>query len=139
MPSSRLLPVAGAAAAVATAIAALAGCGGGSGGAPAVRTTTSGAAGVARTEADPRGGLIFAPADLHARAGKVTVELRNPASSGAAHGIAVTGPGVNRIGAVVNPGGTSEIRARFKPGRYHLWCPAHGHAMAGMKGILTVR
>jgi uncharacterized cupredoxin-like copper-binding protein len=139
MPSSRLLPAAGAAAAVATAIAALAGCGGGSGGAPAVRTAASDADGVARTEADPHGGLIFAPADLSARAGNVTVELRNPSTSGAAHGIAVTGPGVDRIGAVVKPGETSEIRARMKPGRYHLWCPAHGHAMAGMKGILTVR
>jgi uncharacterized cupredoxin-like copper-binding protein len=139
MPSSRLLPAAGAAAAVATATAAIAGCGGGSGGAPAARSEASGAAGVARTEADPRGGLFFAPAALDARAGKVTVELRNPSTSGAAHGIAVTGPGVNRIGAVVEPGGTSEIRARLRPGRYHLWCPAHGHAMAGMKGMLTVR
>jgi plastocyanin len=135
VPSPRLLLAAGL---VAASAAAAAGCGGGDEGTPAARPAEA-RYGVARTEADPRGGLIFTPADLTARAGRVTIDLRNPATSGNAHGIAVTGPGVNRVGSVVNPGRTSEIRARLKPGVYRLWCPARGHAMAGMTGLLRVR
>jgi plastocyanin len=134
MPSPRLLLAAG----VVAASAAAAGCGGGGDGTPAARPAAA-RNGVARTEADARGGLVFTPADLTARAGRVTIDLRNPATSGNAHGIAVSGPGINRIGAVVKPGATSEVRARLTPGTYRLWCPVHGHAMAGMTGTLRVR
>jgi plastocyanin len=36
------------------------------------------------------------------------------------------------------PGGVSELRARFRPGTFALWCSVSGHAEAGMKATLRV-
>jgi uncharacterized cupredoxin-like copper-binding protein len=86
--------------------------------------------------ADPGGALRFNTTHLTAKAGKVTLILRNPSSSGMPHGIAVQGHGSS---AVVGPGKTATLTTTLKKGRYTFLCPVPGHAAAGMKGTLTVR
>jgi len=108
------------------------------------RTTTaaapaaaSGGATVSLT-ADPGGALKFNTTTLTAKAGKVTVLMRNPSGSGLPHGIAVQGNGVDKDGPTVQPGGTSTDTLTLKPGTYTFYCPVPGHKAAGMKGTLTV-
>ena len=52
--------------------------------------------------------------------------------------IAVEGNGVDKDGATVQPGGTSTVTVKLKPGTYTFYCPVDGHKAAGMKGTLTV-
>jgi hypothetical protein len=75
---------------------------------------------------------------LTAKAGTVTVEMKNPAGSGVPHGIAVEGHGVDQDGKIVQPGGTSTDTLTLKPGTYKFYCPVKGHEAAGMKGTLVV-
>jgi uncharacterized cupredoxin-like copper-binding protein len=103
---------------------------------PATSTT---APGTVTLEADASGALAFDQTTLTAKAGKVTVDMRNPATSGVPHGIAVEGGGVDQDGKTVAPGGTSTVTVTLKPGTYTFYCPVPGHKQAGMKGTLTVR
>jgi hypothetical protein len=43
------------------------------------------------------------------------------------HGIAIEGNGVDKDGAVVQPGGTSTVTVRLKPGTYTFYCPVGDH------------
>ena len=86
--------------------------------------------------ADPHGAMRFNTKRLSARAGKVTIVMANPSSSGMPHGIAIRGHGSGRV---VGPGGSSTVTATLKHGRYTFLCPVPGHAQAGMTGTLTVR
>jgi uncharacterized cupredoxin-like copper-binding protein len=88
--------------------------------------------------ADPSGALKFNVKTLHAKAGKVTLVMANPSSSGVPHGISVEGHGVDQDGAVVNAGGTSMVSVTLKPGTYSFYCPVPGHKAAGMEGTLVV-
>jgi uncharacterized cupredoxin-like copper-binding protein len=141
-----------AAAALATAaVLALAACGSDSSSsastAPATTatpaTTTAAASGGAGStvtlSADPTGALKFDKTTLTATAGTVTVEMKNPSSSGVPHGIAVEGNGVDQDGETVQPGGTSTDTLTLKPGTYTFYCPVPGHEDAGMKGTLVVK
>jgi uncharacterized cupredoxin-like copper-binding protein len=55
------------------------------------------------------------------------------------HDIAITGNGVNQIGAVVANGGTSTVTANLAAGSYTFYCSVDGHRAAGMVGTLTVK
>jgi uncharacterized cupredoxin-like copper-binding protein len=88
--------------------------------------------------ADPGGALMFNTTKLSAKAGSVTVEMKNPSGSGVPHAIAITGNGVDQTGQTANPGGTSTVTAKLKPGTYTFFCPIPGHEAGGMKGTLTV-
>ena len=88
--------------------------------------------------ADPSGALKFNTTTLTAKAGKVTVVMRNPSGSGLPHGIAVQGNGVDKDGATAQPGGSSKVTVTLKPGTYQFYCPIPGHKAAGMEGTLTV-
>jgi plastocyanin len=143
MPRTPALTFLALAAAVTTA-----GCGAGSkstdAAAGAGMRGDSGAAGdraaqVVRTAADPDGGLYFSRRELGARAGKLTLAMRNPSTSGMVHGIAVAGLGVVRVGPVVGPGATARLTLTLAPGRYRFYCPVPGHRAAGMRGTLVVR
>ena len=104
-------------------------------------TTTEAASGAGETvklSADPGGALKFDKTDLTAKAGKVTLDMANPSSSGAPHAIAVEGNGVDKDGETVQPGGSSSVTVDLKPGKYTFYCPVPGHEEAGMKGTLTV-
>ena len=139
-------------AAIAAPIAVLtltvAGCGGSSSNSStpstgAAATQPSGAAsGGGQTvslDADPNGALKFTQSSLTAKAGKVTLQMANPSSSGLEHGIAVEGNGVDQDGETVQPGGTSTDTLTLKPGTYSFYCPVPGHEEAGMKGMLIVK
>lgn len=99
----------------------------------------SAASGAVTVKADASGALAFDQTTLTAKAGKVTVAMVNPSSSGIPHGIAVQGNGVDKDGKTVSPGGTSTVTLTLKPGTYSFYCPVPGHKAAGMKGTLTVR
>ena len=101
-------------------------------------TTPSVATSTVTVSADPAGALKFIPTTITAKAGTVTVEMKNPSSSGLAHGIAVQGNGVDQDGKTVQPGGTSTDTLTLKPGTYRFYCPVPGHEAAGMTGTLIV-
>ena len=151
-------PLAGAAIVLASALA-LAACGSsssssdsstaaGTGGAygPAstkAATTTAaapaaGGASTVKLSADAGGALAFNTKTLTAKAGKVTLDMTNPGSSGLPHAIAVEGNGVDKDGATAQPGGSSKVTVTLKPGTYQFYCPIPGHKAAGMQGTLTV-
>lgn len=88
--------------------------------------------------ADPGGALKFNTTTISAKAGTVTVEMKNPSSSGLRHAIAVEGNGVDQDGKTVQPGGASIVTLTLKPGTYDFYCPVPGHKAAGMKGTLVV-
>ncbi len=110
---------------------------GASAGAAAGSPTAESAATVLRLKAATRGNR-FDRTSLSARAGAVTIRLQNPSGADAEHAVAISGGGVNRKGRVVDPGGTSTVRARLRAGRYSFYCPVPGHRST-MKGSLRVR
>ena len=90
-------------------------------------------------KADAAGKLKFNKTTLSAKAGKVSLVMKNPGSSGQQHGIAVKGNGLDKDGKIVNPGKTSTVTATLKAGTYSFYCPVLGHRAAGMNGKLTVK
>jgi uncharacterized cupredoxin-like copper-binding protein len=88
--------------------------------------------------ANPKGKLRFTTSRLSAKAGTVTIAMRNPKTSGKAHGIAVEGNGVDKDGRIVKAGGTSTLTVKLKRGSYSFYCPVPAHKKAGMTGKLTV-
>ncbi|MBJ7332341.1 MAG: cupredoxin domain-containing protein [Solirubrobacteraceae bacterium] len=140
-----------ASAAVAIAAVALTACGdsdsssgssssGGGYGAPATTktTATTSASSSLALVADPSGALKFDMSTLTAKAGTVTLTMKNPSSSGIPHAVAVEGNGVDKDGETVEPGGTSTVKVTLKPGTYTFYCPVPGHEDGGMKGTLNV-
>jgi plastocyanin len=86
-----------------------------------------------RLSADPSQ-LRFDKAKLEARAGKVTIDMKNPAPI--PHNVSLESDGE---GKTVGQGGTSTVSAGLKPGEYVYYCSVPGHREAGMEGTLTVR
>ncbi|MGH2974692.1 MAG: cupredoxin domain-containing protein [Solirubrobacterales bacterium] len=120
----------------------VAGCGSSSNGSTSTTAaSTQPASGGGQTEttsADPNGALKFTQTSLTAKAGKVTLQMTNPSSSGVEHGVAVEGNGVDQDGQIVQPGGTSTVSVDLKPGKYEFYCPFDSHKQQGMTGTLTV-
>jgi plastocyanin len=102
-------------------------------------TSSSGAGQTLQLSADPNGALKFDHTSLTAKAGKVSVVMTNPSSSGVQHGIAIEGNGVDQDGPIVQPGGTSTDTLTLKPGTYAYYCPFDSHKQQGMTGTLTVK
>jgi hypothetical protein len=50
----------------------------------------------------------------------------------------IGGTRIYRIGEV-RPGGLGELEARFRPGRFSLWCSLADHRRRGMRATLVVR
>jgi uncharacterized cupredoxin-like copper-binding protein len=111
--------------------------------APATATTkaASSASGSAlKISAEESSGLSFDHRTLSAKAGTVTITMANPSGDSMPHGVAITGPGgVSKSGPVVQPGGSSTVTLKLKPGKYTFFCPVPGHRQAGMEGTLTVQ
>jgi plastocyanin len=93
--------------------------------------------GTLQINADPTGLLKFLASSASAKAGSVTLQMKN--ASSVPHDIAIKGAGVNQVGAIVSGGGTSKVTANLKPGTYTFYCSVDGHEAAGMKGSLTVK
>jgi uncharacterized cupredoxin-like copper-binding protein len=89
--------------------------------------------------ASASGALKYNKKKLTARAGKATVVMVNPKSSGLKHGIEVTGKGGEKRGSNVGPGHTSRVTVTLKKGTYTFYCPVDGHKQAGMRGTIVVR
>lgn len=112
--------------------------------APAASTTapaaSAGAASAVTVSlaADANGALAFDTSTLSAKAGKVTIVMTNPSTSGMPHAIAVEGNGVDVEGETAQPGGSSTVTVTMKPGTYTYYCPVRGHKAGGMTGTLTV-
>jgi uncharacterized cupredoxin-like copper-binding protein len=90
-------------------------------------------------KAQEQGGLSFDKKELTAKAGEVTIKMENPSSDQMPHDISIEGEGVEQKGEVVQPGGTSEVKADLKPGTYTFYCSVGSHRQAGMEGTLTVQ
>lgn len=88
-------------------------------------------------DSDPTGALAFSAGKASAPAGALELIMKNLASI--QHNIAVEGNGVDKKGAVVGKGGTSDVKVSLKPGKYTFLCTVPGHADGGMKGTLTVK
>ena len=92
-----------------------------------------------RLTADPNGAPKFTKTRITTRAGKVTLVLRNPKSSGVPHGIGIEGKGLDKDGKIVAAGKTSRVTATLRKGTYEYYCPVPAHKRAGMEGKLVVR
>jgi plastocyanin len=93
--------------------------------------------GMVEIDANPSGLLKFEASSATAKAGKVTLRMKN--ASSVMHDIAIQGGGVSEVGPIVSNGGVSTVAATLKPGTYTFYCSVDGHAAAGMKGTLTVK
>jgi uncharacterized cupredoxin-like copper-binding protein len=91
-----------------------------------------------RISADPGGDLKFDKSSLSAKAGEVTIVMKNPSSATAPHAVEIEGQGVEEESETVEPGGTARVSATLEPGTYEFYCPVGNHADAGMEGELTV-
>jgi plastocyanin len=80
--------------------------------------------------------LKFDKTSLSAKAGKVTVSMKNP--SAIPHDVSLEGKDVDQKGKVVKTGGTSTVTADLKPGSYTFYCSVDAHRQSGMEGKLTV-
>jgi plastocyanin len=155
IPITQVRRAGGLAAALALVSLTLAACGGGSNDnsttssaspstAPAPSSSSGGGAATSGggttldISATESGGLGFSKRALTARAGTVTIRLDNGSSDALPHAIAIEGNGVDKDGPTVQPGDTSTVTVRLKPGRYTFYCPVDGHEDQGMKGTLTV-
>jgi uncharacterized cupredoxin-like copper-binding protein len=109
------------------------------GGVAAATQGAHAAASTVKLKADAGGQLKFNKSKLSAPAGKVTIKMKDPSSSGIPHGIALSGKGLKKTGKIVNPGKTTAVTATLKAGKYTYFCPVPGHKQAGMRGTLTVK
>ncbi len=90
-------------------------------------------------EAAPNGQLAYTATKATAKAGQVTISMKN--MSGVVHNVAIQ-PGTNGpvLGASkLEPKGTASFSVTLKPGTYTYFCQAPGHRAAGMLGTLTVK
>jgi plastocyanin len=85
-------------------------------------------------------GLSFDPKTLKAKAGTVTITMDNPSADSQPHAVSVEGTGASDASSeVVQPGNSSAVTLKVKPGKYTFYCPVGSHRAAGMEGTLTVR
>jgi uncharacterized cupredoxin-like copper-binding protein len=72
-------------------------------------------------------------ASMKLKAGKVTFDVKNTGKL--PHDLAIKGGPKTKL---IDPGGTAQLVATLKPGKYHLYCSVPGHEQAGMKLDITV-
>lgn len=101
-------------------------------------TGVADAATTLKITANPKGMLMFNTKTLKAKAGKITIDMINPKTSGIPHGISVEGHGVDKDSKIVKPGHTAVLTLTLKKGSYTFYCPVPGHEAGGMKGTLKV-
>ena len=111
------------------------------GGAAAESGKEAGGAGGGSTvsfEADPSGELAYTTTEASAKAGKVTVDFKNPQSL--THDVAIEDSGGKEVGKTELIGeGETSTTVNLKPGTYTYFCTVPGHREAGMEGTLTVK
>jgi uncharacterized cupredoxin-like copper-binding protein len=110
----------------------------GSGGGGEAGGSSGGASSTVEIEADPSGELAYTTKAASAKAGKVTIDFKNPQPL--AHDVAIESSGGETIGQteLVTEGSSSTV-VNLKPGTYTFYCTVPGHREAGMEGTLTVK
>ncbi len=89
-------------------------------------------------EADPNGQLAYTTTEASAKAGKVTVDFKNP--QGLVHDVAIENESGETVGKTEEIAESStSTTVNLKPGTYHYYCTIPGHREAGMEGTLTVK
>lgn len=87
-------------------------------------------------EANPEGQLAYNTKQLQAKAGKVTITMKNMAPE--PHNVTIA-EGSKILGATPTfQGGSKTLTLHLKPGTYTFYCSVPGHRQAGMEGTLTV-
>jgi plastocyanin len=119
------------------------GGGGGGGGGGAAETGKAGGGGGGGkkggliVKADPGGAFNWAPKQLQAKSGKVTITLDNPASL--SHDIVIEENGKQIAKSDLVSDGDTKVTADLKPGKYTYFCNVPGHREGGMEGTLNVK
>jgi plastocyanin len=89
-------------------------------------------------EADPNGQLAYTATEATAKAGKVTVEFKNPQSL--THDVAIEDANGGQVGKTeLIADGSTSTSVDLKPGTYTFYCTVPGHREAGMEGTLVVK
>jgi plastocyanin len=104
----------------------------------AAKEEAGGSASTLKFEADPNGELAYTTTEMTAKAGKVTIDFKNPQSL--THDVAIEnskGKEVARTELVTD--GSESTTADLEPGTYHYFCTVPGHREAGMEGTLVVK
>ena len=81
--------------------------------------------------------LAFNTTKLTAKAGKVTVDFKNPSPT--PHNVVIEQNGKELSGFEPIAEGEESETAELKPGTYTFYCSVPGHREAGMEGTLTVK
>jgi plastocyanin len=81
--------------------------------------------------------LAFDTTKLTAKAGKVTIDFKNP--SAIPHNVVIEENGKELSGFEPIAEGEESETAELKPGTYTFYCSVPGHREAGMEGTLTVK
>ena len=106
---------------------------------PASNTSTAGSTLALAPVEKGEDNFTFTKKTLTAKAGTVTIHVDNASSNEYQHGIAIEGNGVDTDGNIAQPGSTSTVTVKLKPGTYTFYCPVPEHEKYGMKGTLTVQ
>lgn len=81
--------------------------------------------------------LEYDTTELSAKAGKVTIDFKNPAAL--EHNVVIEQNGKELAGFEPIAEGEESESAELKPGTYTFYCSVPGHREAGMEGTLTVK
>lgn len=81
--------------------------------------------------------LAYDTTKLSAKAGKVTIDFKNP--SALEHNVVIEQNGKELAGFEPIAEGEESESAELKPGTYTFFCSVPGHREAGMEGTLTVK
>lgn len=81
--------------------------------------------------------LAYNTTKLTAKAGKVTIDFKNP--SALEHNVVIEQNGKELAGFEPIANGEESESAELKPGTYTFYCSVPGHREAGMEGTLTVK
>jgi plastocyanin len=99
---------------------------------------SSGGGSTLEVETDPAGQLAYTTTEASAKAGKVTVDFKNP--QGLTHDVAIEDESGKTVGKTeLIAEGEDSTTVNLKPGTYHYFCTVPGHREAGMEGTLTVK
>jgi plastocyanin len=89
-------------------------------------------------EADPGGELAYTTTSATAKAGKVTVDFKNPQAL--THDVQIEDAQGEEVGGTeLIASGEDSTTVDLKPGTYTYFCSVPGHREAGMEGTLTVK
>jgi plastocyanin len=81
--------------------------------------------------------LAFDTTKLEAKAGKVTIDFKNP--SAIPHDVIIEQNGKELAGVEQIAKSEASTTANLKPGTYTFFCSVPGHRQAGMEGTLVVK